>query len=493
MNLYPYTNTNKRYYTVDFFNKNKFNDKVFKISLNGGFTCPNRDGKVGIGGCIYCSPSGSGDFAGNKEDDLITQFEQIKKIMNHKWHGKYIGYFQANTNTYAPVDELKEKFEKILRLDNVVGLAIATRPDSISDECLEYLKELNEKTYLTIELGLQTIHEETSILINRCHNLDCFTECVKKLRKNNINVVVHLINGLPYETKEMMIENILFLNKLDIQGIKIHMLHILKNTKIAKMYEEKPFHILSHNEYVNIVCDQLEVLNPNIVVHRLTGDPDPNNLIEPTWLTNKITILNDIDKELVRRNTYQGFQKSILNKVKQIIDKHVKYKDLIVDATIGNGNDSLFISNYLKEGHLYGFDIQNKALENTKKLLDENHFTNYTLFLENNKNIEQKLNHLKNKISLVIYNLGYLPGGDKNITTNTEDTIKSLKGSLNLLNHKGIILMTIYPGHLEGKKEGEHIIKYLNENNIHYQIYRNTDNEIAPYLIEINNKINTNK
>ena len=487
MNLFPYTNSNKRYYTVDYFNKTKFNDKIFKISLNAGFTCPNRDGKVGTGGCIYCSSLGSGDFAGNKNDDLITQFNKIKKVMNHKWQGKYIGYFQANTNTYAPVEILKQKFEPILALDNVIGLAIATRPDSISDECLEYLIDLNKRTYLTIELGLQTIHEETSILINRCHDLECFINCVKKLRENNINVVVHLINGLPYETKQMMIENILFLNKLDIQGIKIHMLHILKNTRLEKLYKEKPFHILTKEEYVNIVCDQLEFLNPNIVVHRLTGDPDPNNLIEPVWLTNKITVLNDIDKELLRRNTYQGFNKSILNKVKQIIDNHVKYKDIVIDATIGNGYDSLFISNYLKEGYLYGFDIQEKAIKNTEKLLNENNFSNYTLYLENNKNIEQKLNHLKNKVSLIIYNLGYLPNGDKNITTMTEDTIESLKGSLTLLNNKGIILMTIYPGHKEGKKEGEHIINFLNENNIYYQIHRNTDNEIAPYLIEIKN------
>ena len=485
MNLFPYTNSNKRYYTVDYFNKNKFNDKIFKISLNAGFTCPNRDGKVGTGGCIYCSSLGSGDFAGNKDDDLITQFEQIKKVMKHKWQGKYIGYFQANTNTYAPVSILREKYETILALKNVVGLAIATRPDSISDECLEYLKELNERTYLTVELGLQTIHEKTSILINRCHDLDCFTECVKKLRKNNINVVVHLINGLPYETKEMMIENILFLNKLDIQGIKIHMLHILKNTRLANLYKEKPFHILTKEEYVNIVCDQLEQLNPNIVVHRLTGDPDPNNLIEPTWLTNKITVLNDIDKELAKRNTYQGFQKSILNKVRQIIDKHVKYKDLVIDATIGNGHDSLFISQYLKEGYLYGFDIQKEAVENTQKLLNQNNFSNYTLFLENHKNIEKTLNHLKNKISFIIYNLGYLPGGDKTITTKYKDTIQSLEGSINLLNKKGIILVTVYPGHKEGKKEEEQIIKFLNNQHIYYEIYKNTSHEIAPYLIKI--------
>ena len=306
MNLFPYTNSNKRYYTVDYFYKTKFNDKIFKISLNAGFTCPNRDGKVGIGGCIYCSPSGSGDFAGNKEDDLITQFNDIKKVMNHKWQGKYIGYFQANTNTYAPVEILKQKFEPILALDNVVGLAIATRPDSISDECLEYLKELNERTYLTVELGLQTIHEKTSILINRCHTLECFEDMVKKLRNYNINVVVHIINGLPYETKEMMIDTVKYLNTLDIQGIKIHMLHILKNTELAYLYEKEKFHVLSKEEYVDIVCNQLEYLRPEIVINRITGDPKEDDLIEPKWLVKKFGVLNEIDKEMVKRDIYQG-------------------------------------------------------------------------------------------------------------------------------------------------------------------------------------------
>ncbi len=489
MNLFQNTNTNKRYYTVDFYNKNKFHDKIFKISLNGGFTCPNRDGKVGNGGCIYCSSLGSGDFAGNIKDDLITQFNKIKKQMNHKWHGKYIGYFQANTNTYAPVPVLKEKFEPILKLNNVVGLSIATRPDSISDECFDYLIDLNKRTYLTVELGLQTIHEKTSELINRCHTLECFEECVKRLRKNKIAVVVHLINGLPYETKEMMLENITYLNKLDIQGIKIHMLHILKNTKLEKMYKEQPFKILTEQEYVNIVCDQLELLNPDIVVHRLTGDPDPNNLIEPTWLTNKMVVLNDIDKELTRRNTYQGFQKNILNKTHQIIDLVLREKDIVIDATIGNGKDSLFISNYIKKGHLYGFDIQTIAIQHTKELLNENNFNNYTFIHRNHKFIKEELPYLKNKVSLIIYNLGYLPGGDKKITTTYQDTIHSIKEGLELLNNKGIILITVYPGHKEGFKESVEIQQFLKEDKINHHIYRNTDNQEAPYLIEISKKL----
>ena len=221
MYKFPYSEDNKRYHTLNYFYKHKFKSKVFKVSLNAGFTCPNIDGTVGTSGCIYCSKLGSGEFGGNKEDSLEKQFNDVKKMMLKKWpKAKYIGYFQARTNTYAPVEVLKEKYEAILKQDNVIGLNIATRPDSISDECLNYLEELNKKTYLTIELGLQTTNHKTSKLINRCHSLECFEEMVKKLRKRNIDVVVHIINGLPYETKEDMLNTVKYLNKLDIQGIK---------------------------------------------------------------------------------------------------------------------------------------------------------------------------------------------------------------------------------------------------------------------------------
>lgn len=307
--MFKYSDDNKRYHTLNYFYKNKFKSKVFKVSLNAGFTCPNIDGTVGIGGCIYCSNLGSGEYAGCKTDSLLTQFENVKNIMLKKWpNSKYIGYFQANTNTYAPLDILKEKYETILKIDNVVGLSIATRPDSITYDCLKYLEELNKKTYLTIELGLQTIHEKTSIFINRCHTLICFEEMVNELRKRNINVVVHIINGLPYETKEMMLETIKYINSLDIQGIKIHMLSILNNTKLIKIYSDTPFKIISKSEYIDIVCSQLELLRPEIVINRITGDPKVSDLIEPNWLINKISILNDIDKELVRRNSYQGIK-----------------------------------------------------------------------------------------------------------------------------------------------------------------------------------------
>lgn len=307
--MFKYSNSNKRYHTLDYFYKTKFNSKVFKVSLNAGFSCPNLDGTLSNKGCIYCSNSGSGEFAGNVNDDLVTQFNTVKDMISHKWpDSKYIAYFQAHTNTYAPVTTLKEKYESVLNLNNVIGLSIATRPDAISDDCLDYLEELNKRTFLTVELGLQTIHEKTSILINRCHTLECFKNCVNKLRKRNINVVVHIINGLPYETKEMMIGTVKYLNNLDIQGVKIHMLHIIKGTNLEKLYKETNFHVLTKDEYVDIVCDQLEYLREEIVINRITGDPKIDDLVEPFWLVKKFDVLNSIDKEMVRRNSYQGIK-----------------------------------------------------------------------------------------------------------------------------------------------------------------------------------------
>lgn len=306
-NNFKYSNSNKRYHTLDYYYKNRFNEKIFKVSLNANFSCPNIDGNIGYGGCIYCSKTGSGEFAGNKEDEIEKQFLEVKETMLKKWpKAKYIGYFQARTNTYAPVETLRKLHDKILSQEDVIGLNISTRPDSITDECLEYLNTLNKKTYLTIELGLQTINPKTTKLINRCHSLECFEEMVNKLRQKNIDVVVHIINGLPYETKEDMLNTIKYLNKLDIQGIKIHMLSILKDTTLAYLYEKDKFHVLTKDEYVDIVIDQLELLRPEIVIHRITGDPKIDDLIEPTWLVKKFCVLNDIDKEMVKRNSYQG-------------------------------------------------------------------------------------------------------------------------------------------------------------------------------------------
>ena len=305
--MFKYTLDNKRYHTLNYYYKNKFGVKVFKVSLNGGFSCPNLDGTVGFGGCIYCSKSGSGEFGGDKTKSLTEQFYEMKDVVNKKHIPcKYIGYFQARTNTYADLPTLKKKYEEVLSIPDVIGLNIATRCDAISDECLDYLTELNKRTLLTIELGLQTIHEKTSKLINRCHTLEQFDSMVRKLRERHINVVVHIINGLPYETEEMMMDTVRHINMLDVQGIKIHMLHIIKDSGMANLYLKEKFHVLSKEEYIDIVIKQLEILDPKIVVNRITSDPDKDTLLEPVWLTEKCQLLNDIDKEMKKRNTYQG-------------------------------------------------------------------------------------------------------------------------------------------------------------------------------------------
>ena len=304
--MFKYSLDNKRYYTLNYYYKKKYGCKVFKVSLNAGFTCPNIDGTKGTGGCTYCL-NGSGEIV--TTDNLVDQFNQIKEVMLKKWPtSKYIGYFQANTNTYAPLSELKEKYELILKQEGVVGLNIATRPDSITPEVYDYLEELNKRTDLVIELGLQTTNEKTAKKINRCSTLDEFENCLNELNKRNINVVVHIINGLPYETKEDMINTAKYLSHKKILGIKIHMLHILKDTAMFKEYLKENWHVLSREEYVDIVCDQLEYLRDDIVINRITGDPIKEELVEPDWLVKKFGVLNEIDKEMARRNSYQGIK-----------------------------------------------------------------------------------------------------------------------------------------------------------------------------------------
>lgn len=278
-----YINNQHRYYTLSYYYKHKFGKKVFKVALNGNFTCPNRDGKISKDGCIFCSASGSGDFAGDKELPLQEQFNEIKAIMNKKWPDSlYIPYFQANTNTYGPISKLTKLFNEAITLDkDVVALDIATRPDCISNETLDLLDELNKKLPVTVELGLQTIHEETAKLINRGYKLEVFNDTLKRLKSRNIEVVVHIINGLPHETKEMMIDTVKYLSKLPIDGIKIHSLFILKNTKLAEMYENNEFEVQSRDDYVSTTVEQLAYLRDDIVVHRINGDAPRDLLIEP--------------------------------------------------------------------------------------------------------------------------------------------------------------------------------------------------------------------
>lgn len=304
--MFKYSLDNKRYHTLNYFYRQKFGQKVFKVPIDAHMSCPN---KINGNGCIFCSNSSKANII-NSNDTIEEQFKNNINILEKKWpNSYYIPYFQSGTNTYAPLSTLKPLFEKFLNYPKVVGLSIATRPDTLTDDVIEYLGELNKRTFLTIELGLQSSNDKTLEFINRGHNVQCFTDAVKKLKDKNIFVVAHIINGLPYETEEDMLNTIKLLNDIKIDGIKIHMLYISKYTEIAKIYAKEKFHILSKEEYIDIVIKQLELLDEKIVIERITGDPIKEELITPEWLLKKFCVLNDIDKEMVKRDTYQGIKK----------------------------------------------------------------------------------------------------------------------------------------------------------------------------------------
>lgn len=304
---FPFPSDGKRYYTWNQHLRNEFGFKVFKVALDAGFDCPNRDGTVAYGGCTFCSVAGSGDFAGDRVDPIPVQYEKVKSKMNQKWkNGKTMAYFQAYTNTHAPLHILKEKFEAALEQDDVIGISIATRSDCLPDEVVDYLAELNERTYLWVELGLQTVHEKTATLINRAHDFPSYIDGVQKLRKRGIRVCTHIINGLPLEDTEMMMETAREVAKLDVQGIKIHLLHLLKGTPLVKQYEKGMVEFMAKDAYIQLVADQLEVLPPEMVIHRITGDGPINLMIGPMWSVNKWDVLNGIDTELEKRGSWQG-------------------------------------------------------------------------------------------------------------------------------------------------------------------------------------------
>lgn len=307
VNKFKYSLDNKRYHTWNYYLRRTFGEKVFKVSLNGGFTCPNIDGTKSVGGCTYCSSLGSGDFAGNPQKSIHEQFSEVKAQLHKKWHdAKYIAYFQANTNTYAPVSVLREKFEPVLNEENVVGLSIATRADCLPNDVLDYLSELNGKTNLFVELGLQSVSDETGRRINRAHTYEEFLQGYNALRERGIKTCVHLIVGLPGENRDMILKSALTVARLHPHSIKLHLLHILKGTVMAEQYARGEFDVLSRDEYVNLIVDILELIPEDIVIQRLTGDGGRDSLIAPLWSLKKFVVLNEIDKEMVRRDCYQG-------------------------------------------------------------------------------------------------------------------------------------------------------------------------------------------
>lgn len=297
----------KPYYSLDYYLKRQFGEKVYKLALNGGMTCPNRDGTVGNGGCIFCSAGGSGDFAADGGLSVKEQIQTQKEALRKKKPArKYIAYFQAYTNTYAPVEYLEKIFTEAIADEEVVILSIATRPDCLEDEVLELLEALNRVKPVWVELGLQTMHEQTARFIRRGYELSCFERAVRELRRRKIEVIVHTILGLPGEGREETLQTIRYLNGMDIQGIKLQLLHILDGTDLGMLYREQRVEVLSQENYIELVIDCLEQLSPEIVVHRLTGDGPKELLLAPLWSSRKRTVLNTIHSCLKERNSWQG-------------------------------------------------------------------------------------------------------------------------------------------------------------------------------------------
>lgn len=299
----------KRYNDLTTYYQEKYHHKVAKISLNAGFSCPNKDGTKGFGGCTYCSPSGSGDTAGNPQDSLELQFEKIKTVLWNKWPNCwFIPYLQANSNTYAPLEKLKEIYERILRIDpqNCVAFAIATRPDCFTEEIYDYLGQLNQIRPIIVELGLQSSNPETAKRIHRASTNREMIDAVRNLKKRNIEVVVHIINGLPGETKKEMLETIDFVNQLDVDGIKIHSLLLLKNTRLYEEYRQHPFPLLSLEEYAEITALQIARLKPSVIIHRFSADATQKMLVAPLWTRKKLVVRNEIDKYLRKNDLHQG-------------------------------------------------------------------------------------------------------------------------------------------------------------------------------------------
>ena len=298
---------NKPYYSLNTYCKELFGEKVYRLSLNGGMTCPNRDGTYGYGGCAFCSEGGSGDFAANYQVSIRAQLTEAKQRIRQKTDcNKFIAYFQAYTNTYAPILHLRRIFTEAIQEPDVVALSIGTRSDCLGDDVLDLLEELNQIKPIWVELGLQSIHNQTLNLMNTQTSVEQFDEAVQKLNARKIPVITHVILGLPFESREMMLETIRHISAMPISGVKLQLLHVLKSTALAKLYKQSPFPTFELDEYCDFVIDCLELLPKTMVIHRLTGDGPRNLLIAPMWSTDKKRVLNTIHKKLKERKTYQG-------------------------------------------------------------------------------------------------------------------------------------------------------------------------------------------
>ena len=305
-NPYPHTEDNKRYQTWNYYTKTHYGTRLYKVPLDAGFTCPNRDGTVSSGGCVFCA-GGSNSFPDISGSDIYAQYLERRKVFTRKWpEGRPLAYFQSYTNTYGPLERLKELYQPFIDDPEIVGLVIATRSDCLSDEVIEYLHSLTKIKDIWLELGLQSIHDVTLREMNRGHDYRNFLDAVNRLKNTDIKISVHIIDGWPNETEEMMMETAKAIGKLPVHAVKIHMLHVLKDTSLGTLYEIRPFPLLSKQEYTELVARQLTYLNPEMVIERITGDGLPDQLIAPLWTVKKISVINDIDKAMVRYDLWQG-------------------------------------------------------------------------------------------------------------------------------------------------------------------------------------------
>ncbi len=460
----------KSYNTLNDYYRNLFGEKTFKVPIDAGFDCPNRDGTVAHGGCTFCTVSGSGDAIVAPDAPIREQFYKEIDFMHRKWPEvkKYLVYFQNFTNTHEKLEVIRERYEQAINEPGVVGINIGTRPDCLPDETIEYLAELSERMHVTVELGLQTTYEETSELINRAHSYELYVDTVKRLRKYpKIEIVAHLINGLPGETHEMMVENVRrCVRDNDIQGIKLHLLHLMTNTRMQRDYHEGRLQLMSQDEYVKVICDQLEIIPKHIVIHRITGDAPREMLIGPMWSLNKWEVLNSIEAEMRRRGSVQG--------CKAVKQEFMNEK---------NGHDTLFLAKLAKQ--VYAFDIQEQALEKTSQRLQEAGLTNIELILQGHETVDQFVTEVK----AAIFNLGYLPSADKSIITQPQTTLEALEKLCQMLIKGGRIAIMIYYGHDGGDIERDAVmdfVSHLPQQEYTAMIYR-TLNQInnPPFLVMI--------
>ena len=498
-NEFIYSNNYKRYHSYDYYLKKKYDGKVTRIALNAGFSCPHIAINSGSG-CIFCAVH-------NKKANLLSpeqirsQFHKKKQSLAKKWKDtKYIAYFQTGSNTFASLDDLKRVFGSVLPSPigdeelniPLVGIDIATRPDCITREIVEYLANLKETVDVSVELGLQTVRDDTARFINRGYTLETFERAYKILAEYNIPVTLHIINSLPNETHEMMLETARYIANLNPLpfGVKIHQLYVADGTQLYDFYNAGEVKLLSKEEYIDIVVSQLEILPPKVVIMRLTGDPEltPNETAIPEWVAKKFSVINDIDKRMVSKGTYQGRLSgceyindthtesahsrpketdyrnrasltNMLSMAKRLLDISIRENGVYADFTMGKGGDVLYIKKSCPSAKIYAFDIQSEAVQITKKRLQDEKCFDENIILINDSHANLR-NYISEELDGAIFNLGYLPGSDKSVTTQTDSTFACLTAALDILKPGGVIVVSVYPGHEEGVHEGDKILEF---------------------------------